>query len=344
MARRTGPTPRPGYTMVELLVVILIISILAALTTAAVLKVSASGQKASAASEVNNLTIALTSFKQKYGFAPPAYVVETAEDGKSRPRRFQFPVSTQQPEHAILKRMFPRWNPPLAGGTGPGYDLANMPPSYQAMVTAGPLDSNQVMVLFLGGPGMLLGPASGLQTGWDVGGPYAPTGNTRKDALFDFPENRLKPESGTHDGRFRDPWGTPYAYFSSNGSNYDPRFIFPWFSAEGPVKFVSGITAQPAPETYPPTATPGTYAGVQGSFQDATEPTHLVHPYQSAGNRFVNPNGFQIISAGPNRGFGRGLAWTPGTNEYTSSGTGNVGNDDLANFNGGASLGESGQQ
>lgn len=343
MVRRTGPTPRPGYTMIELLVVILIISILAALTTAAVIKVSVAGKKASAVSEINNLNIALTSFKQKYGLIPPAYVVESDGTGP-QVRRFQFPVSTLQPEHAILKRMFQRWNPPLAGGTGPLYDLTTMPPSYQAMVTAGPLDSNQVMVLFLGGPGTLLGPGSGYQTGWDVGGPYAPIGNTRKDPLFDFPDNRMKPESGAHDGRFRDPWGTPYAYFSSNGSNYDPRFIYPWYSTEAPRMFASGITAQPAPTTYTPPTTPLTPAPMQGSFQDPTEPTHLVHPFQSAGSRWVNPNELQIISAGPDRGFGRGLAWTPGAGEYMSGGTGNVGNDDLANFNGGAALGESGQQ
>src|SRR5947209_8703626 len=114
MVRRTGPTPRPGVTLVEILGVLLIIVILAALTTAAVMKALGTGKRAATVSEINNLGIALTSFNQKYGFHPPSYITEQATDGNQYVRRFQFPTNVNQPEYAVLKRMFPRWTPPLA--------------------------------------------------------------------------------------------------------------------------------------------------------------------------------------------------------------------------------------
>jgi type II secretory pathway pseudopilin PulG len=331
--------------MVELLVVMLIIAILAALTTAAVVRAIGAGKRATTVSDLNNLSIALTSFNQKYGFYPPAYVVEADSTNTPQVRRFRIPTNINQPEYAVLKRMFPRWTPTTDmagnitanGATGAGTDL----------------DCNQVMVYFLGGPGTLAGPSSGLQTGWDVGGPYAPAGATRKDPLLDFPVTRLTPEGGALDGRYRDAWGTPVAYFSSNGVNYDPRMMFPWYStttATFPAWGGNGV--QVAPSLYTQT-TPQTFPNViVNSFQDAPG-TYQVHPYRSAG-RWINPNGVQIISAGPDLAFGAGspLAgaapgtirdWTPGQAEYMSAGTANVGNDDLANFNSGAQLGETGK-
>jgi prepilin-type N-terminal cleavage/methylation domain-containing protein len=356
MLRRTGPTPRPGYTMVELLVVILIIAILAALTTAAVVRAIGSGKRATTVSDLNNLNIALTSFNQKYGFYPPAYVVEPDSTGTQQVRRFRIPTDNRQPEFAVLRRMFPRWNPGIAAD---GVTLLTTGIDSQGRAAAPPtgfgteLDCNQVMVYFLGGPGTLAGPSSGLQTGWDVGGPFAPTGGTRKDPLLDFPVSRLTPEGGNFDGRYRDAWGTPIAYFSSNGVNYDPRVMFPWYSTT--TATFSWGTAQVAPQFYTQTA-PQTFPGViAGSFQDSPG-TFQVHPFRSLG-RWVNPNGFQIVSAGPDQAFGAGSPlvgpapgnvrdWTPGQAEYISAGGSagaTVGYDDLANFNSGAQLGETGK-
>lgn len=348
MARRTGPTPRPGYTMIELLVVILIISVLAALTTAAVVKVLGSGKKASAAAEIGNLDLALTNFHKDHKFYPPSYMTEAPNppDGKTYVRQFRIPNNVNQPEFFVLKKMFPRWTPASDPSTG-AIATTDLPTG-----AGQPLDANQVMVYFLGGPRALFGSQTlpSATFGWEKTRPFAPAvgANTRIDPYYDFPEVRLMPEGGAPDGRFRDPWGTPYAYFSSNGNNYEPRFIFPWFSNPSENKsFLSwGSNIPIAPNDYPPTTLPANYTGVQGSFQDPTEPTHLVHPYVSNG-RPVNEGKVQIISAGPNLGFGRGLVWTPGTNEYVSAGGGTagatVGNDDIANFNAGAALGETGR-
>ena len=60
-----------------------------------------------------------------------------------------------------------------------------------------------------------------------------------------------------------------------------------------------------------------------------------VTPYKQAG-RDVNQNSVQIVSAGADKTFGSGGAWSPGGIGYTPA---DVGFDDVANFNQGAQLG-----
>lgn len=60
-----------------------------------------------------------------------------------------------------------------------------------------------------------------------------------------------------------------------------------------------------------------------------------VNPYLSV-NKYVNSDSVQIISAGADKNFGPGGAWTPGAGAYDQS---NPGADDMANFYGGKQLG-----
>jgi hypothetical protein len=56
-------------------------------------------------------------------------------------------------------------------------------------------------------------------------------------------------------------------------------------------------------------------------------------PFADARGRFLNFNGFQVISSGANRLPGPGGAWTPGTDPYGKPDVVNApGGDDLANF------------
>lgn len=61
-------------------------------------------------------------------------------------------------------------------------------------------------------------------------------------------------------------------------------------------------------------------------------------PFRLSATRFVNPNGFQIISAGPDKEFGNNAGsvppgiWAAGTGNFAS---GTVGADDLSNFHDG---------
>ncbi len=341
MLRRTGPTPRPGFTLIELMVVILIIAILAALTTAAVIRAFGAGKRAQAVTEIGQLDVALAKFKQDFGFYPPSHISYTDATG-THVRRFQMPTRNDQPEFFVLKKMFPRWNPPLAPDPviGPNIVVSTLPADYQALAGV-PLDPNQVLVLFLAGP---------TQTGWDPNAPYAasPTATNKKGPYFDFQTSRLLPGGAVP--RYADPWGTPYAYFSANAGSdtYDPQVMFPWLPP-----------SDPAPAFY--TATPVLINSVAPS---ATDPSYLAHPYGlrtgATTIKWMNPGKFQIISAGPDQRFGAGACriaaptpasdgirdWKPGdpNSEYISSGANNYGYDDIANFNGGAALGESGNQ
>jgi prepilin-type N-terminal cleavage/methylation domain-containing protein len=57
-----------------------------------------------------------------------------------------------------------------------------------------------------------------------------------------------------------------------------------------------------------------------------------VSPYKDVGGKFLQPRGFQIISAGKNQVFGPGGTWVPNQGPYTVTGPGG---DDVANFSAG---------
>jgi prepilin-type N-terminal cleavage/methylation domain-containing protein len=76
-------------------------------------------------------------------------------------------------------------------------------------------------------------------------------------------------------------------------------------------------------------------AGAAGNDYSPDCPSLMVSPYvessTAAGERYINPDGFQIISAGPDGVFGPGgTAWDPATGYGSGAGA-----DDLANFSAG---------
>ena len=237
------------------------------------------------------------------------------------------------------------------------------------MPTSGvtPLDGNQVLVLFLGGPAAALtGGATGtlpdqtspvtyglssFGTGWDVAAPTAPlaASNTKKGPHYDFPPSKLVVEAGALVPRVMDGWGSPYAYFTAAGSNYDPRVPFPW---------PAGADA-PAAATYDGTS-------ATNLSNDPSKATYFTaHAYGSNG-KWLNPGNFQLVSAGPDKLFGPGSftdttsaklvhVWdaknpqgaAPSATYYGEGGSSATdaatklarGADDLCNFNSGSDLG-----
>ena len=375
MRTKTGPTPRPGYTLIELLIVIAIIAIVASLTLVAVFKVGGKGGQTTAVSEINQLDMAATSYQNTYKVYPPSQVLFLVGNNPNNPalRGFMFPHRTDMPDFQVFKRMYSRWLPnstdmPMLPD-GVTIDLATLggpPPTgrgradYVALVqqtntfvnpAARPLDPNQMMVLFLGGPGALFDPNNTAITfptthGWDTVGPFVPLGNNKHGPFYEFKTSRqYDGATGVWDARFRDPWGTPYAYFNAlNADNYHDarglqlnpqRFLvakFPW-DTSAPIL---------ATDTYDPMTDP--------------LPTKTVHPLavsiQGSVVKWVNPGRIQVISAGRDRIFGAGtfqhatlpptsFLWKAGQGTY---GTAEPGDDDLANFNDGNVLGTPGGQ
>ena len=66
MRTRSGPAPRGGFTLVEMLVVIAIIAILTAMLLVAITRVRTAGDRATAVTEINQMDSALTTFNQRY--------------------------------------------------------------------------------------------------------------------------------------------------------------------------------------------------------------------------------------------------------------------------------------
>src|SRR5438132_5776977 len=103
MRTRTGPAPRGGFTLVEVLVVIAIIAVLVGMLLVAVQKVRDTGNRATAVAEITQLDAGLTTFNQQYKFYPPSHMVELDATGAMRVRRFMIPTRVDQPEFFILR-------------------------------------------------------------------------------------------------------------------------------------------------------------------------------------------------------------------------------------------------
>ena len=185
---------RPGFTLVELLIVMAIIAILAGLLLAGVQRVQIVADRTKAANDVTQLASSCAEFKREFGFYPPdTFTVPT--DGASTP-------ST-----SALKRMFPNGD---FNATGSNYGV------YSGKT----LNQSETLVFFLGGLS---------QAGWDSKNPAVPltlgSSTTKKGPYFDFQENRLDRTGTNGVPQFSDPWGTPYIYFRSlSGNDYTGTF------------------------------------------------------------------------------------------------------------------------
>ena len=350
---RATNSPRParrghlGFTLIELLVVISIIGILMGLLLGGVQKVREVGKRTTVVSDINQLDMAASKFKTDFGFNPPHRirlpgVVPDSSWATGTTQQRESYAGFQQ-----LLQMFPRWQLLVGGAAsdpasiGKKTDIIFRGSSATQDANGLLLEGSQSMAFFLGGP---------LLKGFKPSGPYdpdpappAPTATSRKGPYFDFVVNRLNPSTDPKflDG-YLDPYGTPYAYFSASGStSYDPSYA--WAPP-------GVVNTDYAPNT--PTAAPTLY---------------LMRPYQDSTGKAINAGRIQIISAGKNKKFGPGttgdftaaglvvtLRWVPGQKYYMLDATkdvqpgppldnGNgIGGDDLANFNGGAQLGASG--
>ena len=368
MRTRSGPAPRGGFTLVEILVVIAIIAVLVGMLLVGIQKGRDFGNRTTVVSEINQLDGALTTFNQRYGFYPPSHMVETDTAGVVRVRRFMIPTRIDQPEYFIMRKMFARWTPTLAA------DGVTISPPLQG--AGRKLNGNEAMVYFLGGPGTLLGPNDptypGLLTGWDKAAPFAPTGNARDEVFYgDFKEARMTNRSvspAKYDGQYRDPYGTPYAYFSVSGSQSndlnEAKVPFPWTSTTTATFARSGgftETHEYATDTYDPLTDAGTYLTAHPLASSVVQRPLAAPDYGLVTIKWMNAGRFQIVSAGRDQKFGPGTynptgyppaappppawpaltatqmpqVWTAGSGYYLQ---GKVGEDDLANFNSGQQL------
>jgi prepilin-type N-terminal cleavage/methylation domain-containing protein len=348
-------TRRTGFTLIELMVVVVIIALIAGLLTAATIKALAKGKQVRCKTEISELSVAVQNFYAKFGFYPPSQI-------KLCEKLSYYGATTFDTESInTIRRMFPRIDMTIWGSASPtvGIDWNGNNVIDPATAASGPvgvtiLEGDQCLVFFLGGiPANTGGPPGCTGFSTNAGNPAAhvSTGGPTMPLLFEFPSSRLilrSTASGNFFYSFLDPYGSsngsggllsglPYAYFSAynNRNGYNRYFSPPAFAASD--CFTLGTIAP---------------NGV------------MVWPYAEAlpalGNtipapRYINPETFQIISAGPDGaiaggGFGSGTVLSgqvnpPGDTRLTGPGpiwtqatagtvyaTGNAGADDQSNF------------
>ena len=314
MARiRSRSRNRAGFTLIEMVIVLGIILLLAALFLGAVMKVMGMAPEVQTRTEISELEVALKAFMSDYGLdKPPPSLLMLKEDMAYNTAN---PLDLQSV--TFLKKMFGK----NLNATGTGIDWNG-----DGQIVAGPtgwytLEGEMALVFYLSGiPNNwertnLGADLRGLGFSVNNNNPAADTGlavahmgaGNRKGTYYTFPANRLVTASTYSTATsslspffyvFVDPWKSriggpkPYAFFSSGGANnlYNP------YKAAG----ITDCLTIGANAWYT-----AAVAGVPSAYE--------------------NPNTYQILSAGRDGTFGDGnyIGGTTGTGP---------GHDDQANF------------
>jgi prepilin-type N-terminal cleavage/methylation domain-containing protein len=299
---------RAAFTLVELLIVILIMAILFALATGAVIKALGKADEVRARNDITQLANGVAAFKQHFNVSyipdsivlPPGYDSMTAQYITSLfPRINSATLGTGTTAISINNQNYPNGVFDYWGVTG-----TNGQP-----VT---LFGDQAIVFFLGGKYIPNSGCLGFSTNPTdpMGTAQATLTGTRIGPFIEFPTNRLVllSASTTHVGLGNPPsfssvpkrassfpsyadvfgLGMPYFYFSSRraGNDYSGTH-----QAPSALNLSSGVQANPSTSWI--AFTP---------YWNSTLPnTNPPVP------RYVNPNGFQIICAGRDGCFGGGV-------------------------------------
>lgn len=307
---------RTAFTMVELLVVMAIIAVLAALIFAGVQAVRGREQGSTTATEIQEMGIALEKFKTKYGVYPPSKITLTATE-----------AALDSNTKKILFRLWPNLDYASVAAT-----LGFTPTS-----SAIPLKGDQCLVLFLGGRQMATVDGGGYCKGFSTRPsnpfeepPLKPDGTFDNDVdhdppFYNFKTNRLTTAYGNKFLSYRDPFSVAstqplasYAYFSST-LGYNDSDCKPTVTVAGP------------PEQY---ADEGTKDAGDPNWVDPiskkADPLlpQCARPYQDAAGKYVNPTTYQIIAPGRNRLWGKARIYSAGSTSVLDYWN----NDNYANF------------
>jgi len=290
--------PKPGFTLVELMIAIVIIGILLAIAIPAINRTIITGKQTAIRMEINALEQAIEKYMQEYGDYPP--------DG-----------STQENVIRHMRRRYPRMSEPDAS-------LLTQLTSTRGTTTpsAVAMDRAEALVFFLGGfSGDALHPLTG------EGGPMElisgnPSGSTdinhyqynatRDNSLFDFDATRLTYARATESSPLlstdESVWTTATQLNDAGGVDVLPVYLSGGAEPAPIVYFDSRTYGLVAPSVYNGFLHP-TLGGVRPykTGRDIKPPSGATYGSAAAALAavpFHNPKTFQIISPGLDGNYG----------------------------------------
>jgi prepilin-type N-terminal cleavage/methylation domain-containing protein len=228
---------RPGFTLVEILIVIGIIAILVAMLMAGVSSVRTSVKVAQTTNDMSQLSVGLQAFKTQFGFYPPSRIRLCEAWTKYNVTTSQLDADSVFYLAQMAPRIVDTWS--SAGG----YMDWNQNLTFDASFDV-TLEGDECLVFFLGGFAQSSGGTFGMQGfSSDITNPCK-IGGTRKGPFYEFSSKRLKDLKGFGFPSYLDPYGSqPFAYFSSyksaNGynrygtSDCSSLGVSPYFEATG---------------------------------------------------------------------------------------------------------------
>ena len=294
---------RQGFTLVELLTVIVIIGILAGLITAAAIMARAAVKRTVVLSEIAQLDIALQRYKTEFGEYPPDFTGLNQDEDPLVDTAGETAAKAVLNRH--LKKRFPRF-------TG-GWDAAEAAIQANYPVDASKLDSASALAFWLGGLPETAGSTRPAGFHEDRANPFKP-GLPRTQPLYEFGDDKerftyftppVAPATRPALRCYYFPKGIkdkPYVYFRpQRDRGRAPTY---WFVE----KDLTPATTQDLAivRTWPPvllTAVPGTPADLAVPYLEQT-PSGVAWPAEDK---------YQIVSAGMDGLFGTRVTPAPVT-------------------------------
>ncbi|WP_437225245.1 type II secretion system protein [Planctomicrobium sp. SH661] len=314
-------TPRSGFSLIELMIVIVVIAILAGMLLPALRSVQTSARNAQVASDIKNLEAGIAAFKLKFGMEPPSSFLISDDPS--------FYTGTTAPQVgknslSIMRQLWPSFDP--LGPNNPAGRLGISGVKY--------LNGAECLVFFLGGPGTYAvssKPEDSRPNGFSANpaDPFNLTGSSRVGPFIEFDLARLV-DVGTPDGFFEllDPLPNqtmPYQYLSSyDGRGYQPGGYDSDLSTVNDNEIIEGMS--------------NVYLKRDENWATAGSLPSVNQP-----GDFWNGRSFQIISPGLDGSYGvggwysseKGIAVKDGATPYRARENRAAEADNITNFSGG---------